>query len=164
MSFSFNVAITTPRATVEKIIVANKISLNKCKLLIIKAITNEEITMRPNACEAIITGDLLSRFFPGVLRNRSKLISIPDKNINIITPNDDKKFNVQLGLTILKKLFPRIIPVIISAMAVGIEETLNRAIIIGIINAANITINSDNCCIFSFSLPILYSNIIYFLT
>ena len=97
---------------------------------------------------AIETGDLASRFFcPGSFLKRSKLISIPERNIKIITPKLESSVNEDVSWTILKALFPRRIPATISATAVGTLETLNRAIAIGIISAANIIISIDNCCI-----------------
>ena len=46
-------------------------------------------------------------------------------------------------LIVFNKLLPKIIPVTISATAVGIALILNRAIIIGITRAARLTINRD---------------------
>ena len=52
-------------------------------------------------------------------RNREKSISIPDKNINTITPTDDKRLRLVVVLTTCKPLLPKITPTMISATAVG---------------------------------------------
>ena len=74
---------------------------------------------------------------------RSKLISIPDRNISKITPKFDRSDTLLVIFMVSNKLFPRIIPVTISATAVGIALILNRAITIGITKAAKLTINID---------------------
>ena len=80
---------------------------------------------------------------------RSKLISIPDKNISKVTPRFDKNVKSCVETTMLKPLEPTIIPTIISAIAVGTVLILKRAIKIGITSANKTTKNSDNCAIYS---------------
>ena len=139
--------MTTPRATVEKRIVARKMSLKRpIRLRMIPRMAAVAIT-RPNTCPARLTGDCGLGAAPGCLLKRSKLISIPERNISIMTPIVDIMFSVAFGDTILKRLLPRTIPVTISATAVGTLEILKRAITNGMIRAATITIKSESCSI-----------------
>lgn len=80
--------------------------------------------------------------------NKSKLISIPERNISNITPKFDRSDTLLVILIVFNKLLPKIIPVTISATAVGIALILNRAIIIGITRAARLTINRDKSTFF----------------
>lgn len=64
-----------------------------------------------------------------------------------MTPIVDIMFSVAFGVTMLKRLLPRIIPVTISATAVGTLEILKRAITNGMIRAATITMRSESCSI-----------------
>ena len=147
ISFSLRVAITTPRATVEKRIVAKKTSWKRpIWLRMIPRMAALTMT-RPNACPARLTGDFGLGAAPGCFLKRSKLISIPDRNISIMTPIVDIMLNASVVVTIPKRLLPRIIPVTISATAVGTLEMLNRAITSGISRAATITISMDSCSI-----------------
>ena len=159
MSFSFKVAITTPRATVIKIIAASITSLNKPIHFKTKAKATAMTTIPLKAITAVFSG---STIFPACdlpfglffLCNKSKSISIPDKNISKITPRLDKKVRSCVEEIRLKPLDPMIIPTIISATAVGTLLIWKRAINIGMINANNTTKNSDNCAI---SLPFSHS-------
>lgn len=152
ISFSFKVAITTPRATVIKIIAASITSLKRPTSFKTKASTTAVTTMLINAVTAVFNGSTvfpdcdfpLGLFF---LVNKSKLISIPDRNISKITPRFDKKVKSWVAETRLKPLDPMIMPTMISATAVGTLLIWKRAIKIGITNANKTTKNSDNCAI-----------------
>ena len=96
------------------------------------------------ATEAKRTGEAVacSSLLPGLKRPKS--ISIPDKNINKMTPRSESNVRVSVWWTKFRPDCPRIIPTTISATAVGTLVILKRAIIIGITRAANMTINIDN--------------------
>ena len=147
ISFSFSVAITTPSATVEKMIVANRTSLNIPVAFNAIPRINAVSMMPTNEATARLTGDFLSLGAPGRFLNKLKLISIPDKNIKTITPRLDKKVRSRVCTTRLKPLLPKMMPTIISATAVGTLATLKRAINIGISRAENIIINIESCSI-----------------
>ena len=150
ISFSFKVAMTTPKATVIKMIEARATSLKRPRAFIPKASKTEATATPPKAKAATTMGltclplsDFRARVcFFGL--SKSKSISIPDKNIKTMTPRLDKKVSWEVWVIRFKQLLPIKIPTMISATAVGTVVTRKRAMTIGITRAKKTVKNSDS--------------------